>query len=58
LPAKLRLVRQKKIIGELIPAETVVYRINDGIVLCASAKIETLHAESSSTWSVLDGETT
>jgi hypothetical protein len=52
------LVRQRKIIGELIPAETVVYRINDGIVLCASAKIETLPAESISTWSVSDGETT
>jgi hypothetical protein len=58
LPAKLRLVRQKKIIGELIPAETVVCRVNEEIVLCASEKTETLHAESSSTWSVSDGEMT
>jgi hypothetical protein len=57
LPAKLRLARQKKTIGELIPTESVVDRVKDGIFRCASAKIETLHAESSSTWSVSDGDT-
>jgi len=30
LPAKLRLARQKKTIGELIPAETVVYKSTMG----------------------------